>query len=147
MDVYEAYRLLSRRIGEQSENTQAATILLMPIRNSYAIMRISYACSSLRAPSHWSIARVKARLTPASKQTVCVSWCSHCKIITARKKLPHGVDIMCWAVQFSLLILVTLERWTGKSIADGVAFSPVTTLELFHFGQTHSEPSRRGPRS
>ena len=50
-------------------------------------------------------------------------------------------------VHFPLLFLVTLERWTGKSMADSMAFSHVITDELRHGGQAHSEPTRRGPRN
>ena len=48
---------------------------------------------------------------------------------------------------FPSLFVVTLERMAGKSVAGGMAFPHVITNELLRSGQTHSEPTKRGPWS
>ena len=54
----------------------------------------------------------------------------------------EGLDTLSGGVPFCLVaFLVTVDRWTGRSMAHCNAFSRAIANTLFHGGQPHSEPT------
>ena len=99
----------------------------------------------LTATSRRSIARTNAHFAQAPETLTFVYRCGRIiKHFADRNKVWIQCVREC---HFLSLFLVSLERWTGKTMSDGVAFPHVIINELFHGGQTHSQPTRRDPCS